>query len=158
MEKQFMPLLEEIRSLVKANLEGQKAFEERFDRRLTDLETKVAENTKILFSTVKEISKVKDELIEIKNRLAALEARTGRLEAKVEQLDIRTGRLETKVGQLDIRTGQLETKVEQLGEKITLGIRKNEIWFDLIAREYGKLRLELDVLKEEITLSGVNTG
>lgn len=46
MEKQFMPLLEEIKSLVKANLEGQKAFEERFDRRLTNLENKVAENTK----------------------------------------------------------------------------------------------------------------
>jgi hypothetical protein len=42
--------------------------------------------------------------------------------------------------------------------KSSLSTRKNEIWFDLVAREYGKLRFDLDVLKEEVSLSGINAG
>ncbi|HHU85959.1 MAG TPA: hypothetical protein GXZ25_04005 [Peptococcaceae bacterium] len=87
-----MPLLEEIKSLVKANLEGQRTFEERFDRRLTEIENKMAEDTKILFAAVKESSTIKAELVEVENRLDSLEV-------KLEQLDARIGRLETKVEQ-----------------------------------------------------------
>ena len=137
METQFMPLLEEIKSLVKANLEGQRAFGERFDRRLTEIENKMAEDTKLLFAAVKESSTIKAELVEVKNWLDSLEV---------------------KLEQLDARIGRLETKVEQLGEKAALSTRKNEIWFDLVAREYGKLRFDLDVLKEEVSLSGINAG
>lgn len=44
MDNKMMVLLEDIKSLVIANIEGQKAFEERFERRLTNLEFDMADD------------------------------------------------------------------------------------------------------------------
>lgn len=65
-----MIILEDIKSLVKVNIEGQKAFEERFETRLSNIE--------------------------------------------------------------------------------------NEMWSDLIAREYGRMRMDIELLKEEVSFLSQN--
>lgn len=77
---------------------------------------------KTILIVIKEISNIKTELTNIRDKLA---------EAK-NDLKI------------------LENKVAQLRETVTASNRKNEVWFDLMAREYGKLRFELEALKEEV--------
>ena len=129
MENKMMALLEDIKSLVKANIEGQKAFEERFERRLTNLENEMAETKTSLLAVIKEISNVKTELAGVKTELAGV--------------------------QNDLKL--LENKVEQLNEKMSTSTRKNEMWFDLIAREYGRLRMDMEFLKEEGSLLSQNT-
>jgi len=54
----------------------------------------------------------------------------------------------------DLRT--LEDKVEHLKEKIITGTRKNEMWSDLIAREYGRMRMDIEFLKEEVSFLSQN--
>jgi len=122
MDNKMMILLEDIKSLVLANIEGQKAFEERFERRLTNLELDMAEIKKTILVVIKEIGNIRTELTDVKADLA---------DAK-NVLKI------------------LESKVAQLRETVTASNRKNEMWFDLMAREYGKLRFELEALKEEV--------
>lgn len=120
MENKMMTLLEDIKSLVKANIEGQKAFEERFERRPSKLENEMASIEQTVMAVIKEISNVrtdlKQDIADVKNALALL-----------------------------------EDNVEKFKEKIVLSNRKNETWFDLLAKEYGRLRLDLDFLKEEFS-------
>ncbi|MDD2444416.1 MAG: hypothetical protein PHS52_07955 [Desulfotomaculaceae bacterium] len=70
MDNKMMIILEDIKSLVKVNIEGQKAFEERFETRLSNIE--------------------------------------------------------------------------------------NEMWSDLIAREYGRMRMDIELLKEEVSFLSQN--
>ena len=128
MDNKMMILLEDIKSLVLANIEGQKAFEERFERRLTNLELDMAEIKKTILVVIKEIGNIRTELTDVKADLA---------DAK-NVLKI------------------LESKVAQLRETVTASNRKNEMWFDLLAREYGKLRLDVEALKEEVNLLSQN--
>ncbi len=128
MDNKMMVLLEDIKSLVLANIEGQKAFEERFERRLTNLELDMAEIKKTILVVIKEIGNIKTELADVK-------------------ADLADAKNELKI---------LESKVAQLREAVTASNRKNEMWFDLLAREYGKLRLEMEALKEEVNLLSQN--
>ncbi len=128
MDNKMMVLLEDIKLLVMANIKGQKAFEERFERRLTNLELDMAEIKKTILVIIKEIGNIKRELADVRNELA----------------DVKN----------DLKL--LESKVTQLRETVTASNRKNEMWFDLMAREYGKLRFELEALKEEVNLLSQN--
>lgn len=136
MENKMIILLEDIKSLVKTNIEGQKAFEERFERRLTNLENEMAETKTTLLAVIKEIGNVKAELASVKTELTGV---------KTELAGVKN----------DLKL--LEKKVEQLKEKTSTSTRKNEMWFDLIAREYGRLRMDMEFLKEEGSLLSQNT-
>ncbi|NLI11113.1 MAG: hypothetical protein GX425_00445 [Peptococcaceae bacterium] len=135
MDNKMMVLLEDIKSLVMVNIEGQKAFEERFERRLTNLELEMAEIKKTILVVIKEISNIKIELADVRNELTGI-------------------RNELADAKNDLKV--LESKVAQLRETVTASNRKNEMWFDLLAREYGKLRLEMETLKEEVNLISQN--
>ncbi|TEB10114.1 coiled-coil domain-containing protein [Pelotomaculum propionicicum] len=149
MDNKMMVLLEDIKSLVMVNIEGQKAFEERFERRLTNLELEMAEIKKTILVVIKEISNIKIELADVRNELA---------DVRNELADVRNELADAKNELADAKNDLkvLESKVAQLRETVTASNRKNEMWFDLLAREYGKLRLEMETLKEEVNLISQN--
>jgi chromosome segregation ATPase len=163
MDNKMMVLLEDIKSLVLANVEGQKAFEERFERRLTNLELDMAEIKKTILVVIKEIGNVKTELADVKADLADVrndlaDVRNDLADVKTELVDVRNDLADVKTELADAKNELkiLESKVAQLRETVTASNRKNEMWFDLLAREYGKLRLEMEALKEEVNLLSQN--
>jgi len=50
----------------------------------------------------------------------------------------------------------LEDRLDQLKGKTISGARKNDMWFDLIAREYGKMRMDIEFFKEEVSFLSQN--
>ncbi len=156
MDNKMMVLLEDIKSLVLANIEGQKAFEERFERRLTNLELDMAEIKKTILVVIKEIGNIKTELADVKADLA--DVKTELADVKADLADVKTELADVKADLADAKNELkiLESKVAQLREAVTASNRKNEMWFDLLAREYGKLRLEMEALKEEVNLLSQN--
>lgn len=53
MDNKMMVIPEDIKSLVKANIEGQKVFEERFETRLTNIENEMSEQKVLLYNSMK---------------------------------------------------------------------------------------------------------
>ncbi len=58
MDNKMMVILEDIKSLVKVNIEGQKAFEERFETRLTNIGNEISEQKALLSKAIEAIGKI----------------------------------------------------------------------------------------------------
>ncbi|GAB7387029.1 hypothetical protein BSNK01_08650 [Bacillaceae bacterium] len=147
------PLFEELRSLVKTNLEGQRAFEERFDRRLTRLEKAVESLKQDRDLIISQLNVVQKDVAVLKQDVAVLKEDVAVLKRDVAVLKEDVAVLKQDVAVLKEDVAVLKQDVSVLKQDVSSlkkGQKNMEASFEFLAGEYGKQKMQLEMVKEMI--------
>ncbi|KYH33495.1 hypothetical protein [Neomoorella mulderi] len=153
-EQKVLLMLENIQAMVKANLEGQKAFEEAFERRLSALEKGVdCLNEKMQWAANavrdlrQEVGAVQGEIVSLKADVAELKAEMAAVKADVAELKTEMAVVKADVAELKVEMASVKEEIANLRAENTTQHQKMERRLNVLAGEFGRQHIEIEMLK-----------
>ncbi|QGP91535.1 hypothetical protein MGLY_08710 [Neomoorella glycerini] len=139
-EQKVLLMLENIQAMVKANLEGQKAFEEAFERRLSALEKGVDCLKEKMQWAANAVSDLKQEVGAIKGEIVLLKADVAELKAEMVAV-------KADVAELKAEMAAVKEELANLRAENTSQHQKMERRLNVLAGEFGRQHVEIEMLK-----------
>ncbi|MBE3572890.1 MAG: hypothetical protein IMW95_08050 [Moorella humiferrea] len=167
-EQKVLLMLENIQAMVKASLEGQKAFEEAFERRLSalekgvdclkekmqwaanavrDLRQEVGAIQGEIVSLKADVAELKVEMAVVKADVAELKVEMAAIKADVAELKTEMAAVKADVAELKVEMASVKEEIANLHAENTTQHQKMERRLNVLAGEFGRQHIEIEMLK-----------